>query len=104
VLRYAFDIITIMRNVVVVVVVAKRVKCGNRRQLKFSTVILDRLEWPCLVTITAGESLHMDELKNVFRAIRECASLETTLICGTVLQPSLGDYCRATIVATGSMV
>ena len=54
-----------------------------------------------LVNITAGESLSLGEFSEVGDTVEEFASDNATVVVGTVIDPSLGDELRVTVVATG---
>ncbi len=54
-----------------------------------------------LVNITAGESLSLGEFSEVGDTVEEFASDNATVVVGTVIDPSLGDDLRVTVVATG---
>lgn len=54
-----------------------------------------------LVNITAGETLSLGEFTEVGDAIADFASDDATVVIGTVIDPSMGDEIRVTVVATG---
>ena len=54
-----------------------------------------------LVNITAGENLSLGEFSDVGDTIEEFASDDATVVVGTVIDPSMGDEMRVTVVATG---
>ena len=54
-----------------------------------------------LVNITAGENLSLGEFSEVGDTIEEFASYDATVVIGTVIDPSLKDEIRVTVVATG---
>lgn len=54
-----------------------------------------------LVNITAGENLSLGEFSEVGDTIEEFASDDATVVVGTVIDPSLDDEMRVTVVATG---
>ena len=54
-----------------------------------------------LVNITAGENLSLGEFSEVGDTIEEFASDDATVVIGTVIDPSLKDEIRVTVVATG---
>jgi cell division protein FtsZ len=54
-----------------------------------------------LVNITAGENLSLGEFAEVGDTVEEFASDDATVVVGTVIDPSLGDEIRVTVVATG---
>ena len=54
-----------------------------------------------LVNITAGENLSLGEFSEVGNTISEFASDDATVVVGTVIDPSLGEEIRVTVVATG---
>ena len=54
-----------------------------------------------LVNITAGESLSLGEFSEVGDTVEEFASDNATVVVGTVIDPSMGDELRVTVVATG---
>lgn len=54
-----------------------------------------------LVNITAGLDLSLGEFSEVGDTIEEFASDEATVVVGTVIDPSLNDELRVTVVATG---
>ena len=54
-----------------------------------------------LVNITASESLALGEFSEVGDTVEEFASENATVVVGTVIDPSMGDDLRVTVVATG---
>lgn len=54
-----------------------------------------------LVNVTAGLDMMIGEFKEVGMAIREFASDEANVVVGTVIDPTLSDELRVTVVATG---
>ncbi len=54
-----------------------------------------------LVNITADDSLTLEEYYEVMRTIQEFTAEEATVIVGTVLDESMGENIRVTMVATG---
>lgn len=54
-----------------------------------------------LVNITAGENLSLGEFSEVGDTIEEFASDDATVVVGTVIDPTLTDEIRVTVVATG---
>ena len=54
-----------------------------------------------LVNITAGESLSLGEFSEVGDTVEEFASDNATVVVGTVIDPTMGDELRVTVVATG---
>ncbi|MEM7706944.1 MAG: cell division protein FtsZ [Pseudomonadota bacterium] len=54
-----------------------------------------------LVNVTAGLDLTMSEFEEVGRTVSEFASDDATVVVGTVIDPSLQDELRVTVVATG---
>jgi cell division protein FtsZ len=54
-----------------------------------------------LVNVSVSENLLLGEFNDVGEAIEEFASEEATVVVGTVIDPSLGDEVRVTVVATG---
>ncbi|MBP6724251.1 MAG: cell division protein FtsZ [Halioglobus sp.] len=54
-----------------------------------------------LVNITAGLDLSLGEFSEVGDTIEEFASEDATVVVGTVIDPSMGDELRVTVVATG---
>ncbi len=54
-----------------------------------------------LVNITAGEDLGLGEFSEVGDTIEEFASDNATVVVGTVIDPSMGDDLKVTVVATG---
>ncbi len=54
-----------------------------------------------LVNITAGPDLRMDEFATVGEAVGDYASDNALVVIGTVLDESLGEEFRVTVVATG---
>lgn len=54
-----------------------------------------------LVNITAGENLSLGEFAEVGDTVEEFASDDATVVVGTVIDPSLDDEIRVTVVATG---
>ncbi len=54
-----------------------------------------------LVNVTTGSDLGMDEFQIVGEAINDFASDEALVVMGTVLEETVGDELRVTVVATG---
>ncbi|MEX0731169.1 MAG: cell division protein FtsZ [Aquisalimonadaceae bacterium] len=54
-----------------------------------------------LINITADMNLTIGEFDNVGQVIRKCASENASVIAGTVIDRSLNDEVRVTLVATG---
>ena len=54
-----------------------------------------------LVNITAGENLSLGEFSEVGDTIEEFASDDATVVVGTVIDPTLNNEIRVTVVATG---
>ena len=54
-----------------------------------------------LINITAGTSLSLSEVNEAASLVREEASDEANIIFGTVIDESLGDELKVTVVATG---
>ena len=54
-----------------------------------------------LVNITAGENLSMGEFNDILETANNIGSDDATVVVGTVIDPSLDDVLRVTIVATG---
>jgi len=54
-----------------------------------------------LVNITAGENLSLGEFSDVGDTIEEFASDDATVVVGTVIDPSMENEIRVTVVATG---
>ena len=54
-----------------------------------------------LVNITAGENLSLGEFSEVGDTIEEFASDDATVVVGTVIDPTLDEEMRVTVVATG---
>ncbi len=54
-----------------------------------------------LVNITAGENLSLGEFSEVGDTVEEFASDDATVVVGTVIDPTLNDEMRVTVVATG---
>lgn len=54
-----------------------------------------------LVNITAGTSLGIMELSKAANIVKEAAHEEATIISGTVIDESMGDELRVTVIATG---
>lgn len=54
-----------------------------------------------LVNVTAGMDLSISEFEEVGNAIKQFTSDEATVIVGTVIDPTMGDHLRVTLVATG---
>ncbi len=54
-----------------------------------------------LVNITAGENLSLGEFSDVGDTVEEFASDDATVVVGTVIDPTLTDEMRVTVVATG---
>ena len=54
-----------------------------------------------LVNITAGPDLSLGEFQDVGDTVEQFASEDATVVVGTVIDESLGDNLRVTVVATG---
>ncbi len=54
-----------------------------------------------LVNVTAGLDLGIGEFEQVGNIVKEFASEDATVVVGTVIDPSLTDELRVTVVATG---
>lgn len=54
-----------------------------------------------LVSIAANNSLGLDEFSDVGEIVSEFASESATVVIGTILDESMGDELRVTVVATG---
>ncbi len=54
-----------------------------------------------LVNVTAGPDLSMGDFIDVGNVVEEYASDQATVVIGTVIDPSLGDELKVTVVATG---
>ena len=54
-----------------------------------------------LVNITAGENLSLGEFSEVGDTVEEFGSDDATVVVGTVIDPTLTDEMRVTVVATG---
>ncbi len=54
-----------------------------------------------LVNITAGENLSLGEFSEVGDTVEEFASDDATVVVGTVIDPTLSEEMRVTVVATG---
>lgn len=54
-----------------------------------------------LVNVTASPSLSVSEFEEVGNHIKDLASEDATVVIGTVIDESMGDNLRATLVATG---
>ncbi|NBX58428.1 MAG: cell division protein FtsZ, partial [Gammaproteobacteria bacterium] len=54
-----------------------------------------------LVNVTAGLDLGIGEFEQVGNIVKEFASDDATVVVGTVIDPSLTDELRVTVVATG---
>jgi cell division protein FtsZ len=54
-----------------------------------------------LVNITAGEDLNLGEFSAVGDTVEEFASENATVVVGTVIDPSMGEDIKVTVVATG---
>jgi cell division protein FtsZ len=54
-----------------------------------------------LVNITAGLSMSIGEFEEVGNTIKEYAAEDATVVIGTVIDPTLTDELRVTVVATG---
>ncbi len=54
-----------------------------------------------LVNITAGENLSLGEFSEVGDTVEEFVSDNATVVVGTVIDPSMGDDIKVTVVATG---
>jgi cell division protein FtsZ len=54
-----------------------------------------------LVSITGGSDLTLSEVTEAMDAVTECAAEEANIIIGAVIDDSLGDQVRITVIATG---
>jgi len=54
-----------------------------------------------LVNFTAGLDLSIGEFEEVGNTIKEFASMDATVVVGTVIDPEMHDELRVTVVATG---
>ena len=54
-----------------------------------------------LVNIAAGEDLSLGEFTEVGNIVKQYADEDATIVVGTVIDPSLGDNLKVTVVATG---
>ncbi|NDU80257.1 MAG: hypothetical protein G3I11_02755 [Ferrovum sp.] len=54
-----------------------------------------------LVNITATAAIKLNEIDEIMETIRSFASVEATTIFGTVIDETMGEQIRVTIVATG---
>merc|ERR1711998_706647 len=54
-----------------------------------------------LVNITAGLDLSLGEFSEVGEAIEEIACADATVVVGTVIDPTMTDELKVTVVATG---
>ncbi len=54
-----------------------------------------------LVNIAAGEDLSLGEFTEVGNIVEQYADEDATIVVGTVIDPSLGDELKVTVVATG---
>ncbi len=54
-----------------------------------------------LVNIAAGEDLSLGEFSEVGNIVEQYADEDATIVVGTVIDPSLGDELKVTVVATG---
>jgi cell division protein FtsZ len=54
-----------------------------------------------LVNITAGPDLSIGEFQEVGEAVREFAAPDATVVVGTVIDPTVSEDVRVTVVATG---
>ncbi|VAW80702.1 Cell division protein FtsZ [hydrothermal vent metagenome] len=54
-----------------------------------------------LVNVTAGLDLSIGEFEEVGNTIKEFASMDATVVVGTVIDPEMHDELRVTVVATG---
>ncbi|MBR9828035.1 MAG: cell division protein FtsZ [Oceanospirillales bacterium] len=54
-----------------------------------------------LVNIAAGEDLSLGEFTEVGNIVEQYADEDATIVVGTVIDPSLGDNLKVTVVATG---
>jgi cell division protein FtsZ len=54
-----------------------------------------------LVNVTAGPSLGIGEIAEIGDHIEELAAEDATVVVGTVIDESMGDDLRVTLVATG---
>ncbi len=54
-----------------------------------------------LVNITAGSDISLGEFSEVGATVEEFASEDATIVVGTVIDESMGDELRVTVVATG---
>jgi cell division protein FtsZ len=54
-----------------------------------------------LVNVTAGMDMSIGEFEEVGNTIKEFASENATVVVGTVIDPTMRDELRVTVVATG---
>ena len=54
-----------------------------------------------LVNVTAGMDLSIGEFQEVGNTVKEYASVDATVVIGTVIDPEMTDRIRVTVVATG---
>ena len=54
-----------------------------------------------LVNVTANDEMGLDEFAEVGEVVKDFASEEATVVIGTVIDDSLTDEMRVTVVATG---
>lgn len=54
-----------------------------------------------LVSITGGSDLTLSEVTEAMDAVTECADREANIIIGAVIDDSMGDQIRITVIATG---
>lgn len=54
-----------------------------------------------IVNISAGASMKLQEVHDVMTTIRNLTADDTVMVFGTVIDPSLGDALRVSVIATG---
>jgi cell division protein FtsZ len=103
------DVRTVMSEMGVAMMGTGEASGENRALLAaeaaISSPLLDDIELfgarGVLVNITAGQNLSIAEFEQVGDAIKNFTSEDATVIVGTVIDPSMTDELRVTLVATG---
>jgi cell division protein FtsZ len=103
------DVRTVMSEMGVAMMGTGEASGENRALLAaeaaISSPLLDDIELSgargVLVNITAGQNLSIAEFEQVGDAIKNFTSEDATVIVGTVIDPSMTDELRVTLVATG---
>lgn len=103
------DVRTVMREMGMAMM-GTGVACGENRardaaQAAISSPLLEEVNLSgakgVLVNITAGLDMGIGEFEEVGEVIKEFTADEATVVVGTVVDPSMTDELRVTVVATG---